>query len=59
MIEKKTESGETYWEPQDPNDAGLLRMAEGSTFGETIFPSGWRSPKGVQVARGGKLYKKS
>lgn len=56
MIKKQTPDGKTYWEPQDPNDKGLLAMAEGATFGETIFPSGWKSPKGTQTARGGLLY---
>lgn len=56
MIEKQTPQGQRFWEPQDPNDEALLKMAEGATFGETTFPSGWKSPVGKQVAKGGLLY---
>ncbi|MBY0559850.1 hypothetical protein [Hyphomicrobium sp.] len=56
MIEGVTRKGLRFWTPVDTNDAGLLQIAEGATFGETIFPSGWKSPPGTQIARRGKLY---
>lgn len=56
MIEKRTEQGVRYWAPSNPQDAALLKMAEGATFGQTTFPSGWTSPDGKQVAKGGLLY---
>ncbi|AUQ49967.1 hypothetical protein PhaeoP83_01693 [Phaeobacter inhibens] len=56
MIEKHTPQGQRYWEPEDRNDVALLKMAEGATFGETTFPSGWTSPAGTQVAKDGLLY---
>lgn len=56
MKEFKDSKGRRYWEPQDPNDIGLLAIAERATFGETIFPSGWKSPPGQQIALGGVLY---
>lgn len=56
MIEKTTPDGTRYWQPSDASDAALLSAADGATFGGTTFPSGWRSPDGKQVARGGLLY---
>ncbi len=55
MIERTNPKGEKYWEPTDPNDAALLQITEGSTFVETVFPSGWKSPKEEHIARNGVL----
>ena len=56
MTEEKLSNGLRVWTPTDPQDTAFLKMAAGATFGETTFPSGWRSPPGRQVARKGKLY---
>lgn len=56
MLEQKTPQGIRYWTPQSPNDAALLKVAEGATFVDTTFPSGWISPAGQYVAKGGLLY---
>jgi len=54
MIEK-LKDGVRVWEPTHPQDIALLQRAEGSLFGETTFPSGWKSPAGTQTARNGVL----
>lgn len=59
MIEEKTKDGLRVWTPVDKQDEALLRMAEGGKFGETTFPSGWKSPPGLQIASRGKLYEQA
>lgn len=56
MQEHTDSKGRRYWEPENPHDKSLLMMAERATFGETTFPSGWKSPPGKQVALSGVLY---
>lgn len=49
-------AGGECWEPTDQNDIGFLLCAEGATFRNTVFPSGWKSPDKDLVCRNGKLY---
>jgi hypothetical protein len=54
-MREEMKKGVKTWIPEDPNDKAFLAMAEGATFGETTFPSGWTSPPGKQICRNGIL----
>lgn len=42
--------------PEDSRDVEMLLELEGAFFGSTTFPSGWKCPPGVFLAKGGKLW---
>jgi hypothetical protein len=54
-MKENTINGVKTWTPTDPSDKALLVVAEGATFSNTTFPSGWTSPAGKQVCQGGIL----
>ena len=54
-MREEMKEGVRVWIPVDDNDKAFLRIAEGATFNETTFPSGWKSPPRDVVCQGGIL----
>lgn len=54
-MDEKVINGVKTWTPNDERDKALLSVAEGAMFGQTTFPSGWKSPPGKQICKNGIL----